>query len=248
LTRAFVGTSGWSYKDWVGPFYPRGTRTTDHLAIYATRFGCVEVDTTFYGIPKATIVERWRNSTPDAFRFSLKAPRSITHEKVLVGTDEELERFLGAALVLREKLECVLFQMPPSFDRLRHGRDLEAFIENLPDVTRYAFELRHRSWRISETADLLGEHDVALVTTDFDKDVNLSADFAYIRFLGKRSDISSLDRVLLDRSEEMRIWVERIADVSADKVFAFFNNHYSGHSPETAAAFVELLASHGFVV
>ncbi len=179
-----LGSIGFAYPGWNGPFYPRGVDGPRRLQFYAGHFDTIELDTTFYAIPAPHVVERWRDVTPDDFTFCLKAPRDITHG-VALGVDwpgprprenatelaggaaaRSFDAFLEVAQGLDHKLAVILFQFPPTFDASARN-DLERWIERLPrEAARYAVELRHDSWWTPETAALFRAHDVAWVAGD----------------------------------------------------------------------------------
>lgn len=235
MTRFYLGTQGWSYKDWVGPFYADGTQTRDYLARYAEQFDAVELDTTFYGIPPETRIALWNEATPEGFQFTAKVPRSITHDRHLVDGAEEMTEFLGVLQGLGPKLGPILIQLPPDFTIDERGA-LESFLRTLPDDFRYAAEFRHRSWLVDETFDLLEQFDVAWTCIDLSympRRVAVTTDFLYVRWLGNRKQIEHMDRVQIDRRPELDAWGERLEEEAhrVERIYGFVNNHYSGHSP-----------------
>lgn len=231
----FLGTQGWSYKDWVGPFYPAGTVARDFLARYAEVFDAVELDTTFYGTPRPQLVDAWLRSTPESFQFTAKMPRGITHDRHLIDADEELADFLASIGRLGPKLGAVLIQLPPDFVYDERSA-LEAFLKALPKDIRFAAEFRHRSWLRDETFDLLREHGVAWTSIDLHympRHIELTSEFAYIRWLGDRRQIQQMNAVQIDRRPQLDEWADKIEEVArrVERVYGFANNHYSGHSP-----------------
>ncbi|MGI8827079.1 MAG: DUF72 domain-containing protein [Chloroflexota bacterium] len=235
MAQVFLGTQGWSYKDWVGSFYPPKTQPSDYLAQYTREFGAVELDSTFYGTPLPSRVDGWRDNTPDDFVFTAKMPRTITHDRHLIDSRDELEEFLGAVTRLRSKLGPVLIQMPPSF-KIDERPALENFLSILPTSVRFALELRHRSWLNEATFDLLRAHEIAWTMVDLSfmpRQVALTTDFAYVRWLGKRSDIQRVNAVQIDRTDDLEKWAQTLQTVSTkvERLYGFVNNHYSGHSP-----------------
>ncbi|HLJ68916.1 MAG TPA: DUF72 domain-containing protein [Chloroflexota bacterium] len=231
----YLGTQGWSYKDWVGPFYPPGTRDADFLMRYAENFNAVELDTTFYGTPAAARVRKWYDSTPDGFQFTAKVPRSITHDRHLVDAGDELAEFLAAVSLLEAKLGAVLIQLPPDFTADERPA-LEHFLDLLPADMRFAAEFRHRSWLEDSTYELLREHGVAWTMIDLrymPTIPEVTADFTYIRWLGDRRLIERVHATQLDKTARLDAWSERIEEVArrVERVYGFVNNHYSGHSP-----------------
>jgi|SRR5947209_11345286 len=235
MARIYLGTQGWSYKDWVGPFYPEATKAADFLSVYAQHFDAVELDTTFYGVPTATRVDVWKRSTPDNFQFTAKLPRSITHDRRLLDARDELTEFVRVMSALDPKLGAVLIQMPPDFT-IDEREALEDFLGLLPSSPRFALELRHRSWLEESTFELLERHAVAWTMIDLSympRHIALTTDFAYVRWLGNRRQIERVHAVQIDREREIEAWARELETVTSrvERLYGFFNNHYSGHSP-----------------
>ncbi len=241
----YLGTSGFSYSDWEGTLYAPGTPAASRLAEYVRHYATVEIDSTFYGTPRRSTVQRWRRVTPEGFLYAAKFPQAITHENTLVDCEEETETFTRTMSELGESLGPLLLQLPPSFTVEGMGM-LEEFLGSLPRGFRYAVEVRHRSWVGSDLPELLREHNAALTLVDYPRVPRLeeaTADFAYIRWLGDRREFPS-DHTgpKKDRSEDLRWW-SGIADKFLGEgkiVFAYANNHYQNHSPSTLAQFLEV--------
>lgn len=237
-----IGTQGWNYDAWVGPFYPSRTRSDEFLALYAKMFHSVEIDATFYATPSEAAVRGWSERTPDDFTFSLKLPRAITHDARLRSGLGELERFCDAARLLGPKLAIVLVQLPPDFSP-RERDALEAFLPTLPRDIRFAVEFRDRGWLVDDVLDLLDAHGVALTLVDgeflprervLELATRTTAGFTYVRWLGPRS-ITDHSHVQIERDEELDEWAAAIAAIEkrAD-VYAYFSNFYQGHAPASA--------------
>ena len=203
-----LGTSSFTADGWNGAFYPKGMKSADYLGYYSSRFDTVEVDSTFYRCPTMEAVRNWARKTPPGFIFSLKIPRTITHEKVLIECDKEFEEFVGTAQVLGEKLGPMVFQFP-FFDEtvfsspVQFESRLKAFFKKVPRIGgyRFAVEIRNKYWLKPRLLDLLREHNVALVLQDQSwmprpKELEnydlITTDFSYIRCLGNRKDIEKL--------------------------------------------------------
>ena len=242
-----VGTSGWAYPDWLGPFYPTGTAPRDFLAAHSRRFGTVEIDSTFYRAPTAKTVEAWNAATPEDFRFAPKVSQVITHEKRLEDCTEELDAFLDVMRRLGPKLGPLVFQFDASF-RVGALPALGAFLEGVPMDLRYAVEIRHRSWLSDDLYHLLERYKVGLDLADqysMPKLDKAPTDFSYIRLLGRRSAVPvDFSRVRLDRERELSMWAGRIRAYLDRRleVFAFTNNRFQGHGPSTARALLTRLA------
>ena len=232
-----IGTMGWSYQDWVGPFFPPGTRPADYLKQYAQVFDCVELDSTFYATPRASAVRGWDASTPAGFRFAAKLPRQITHEQRLRDSGPPLHQFLEAISPLGEKLGPILIQLPPDYHATDDDREaLKEFLELLPAEYHFAAEFRHRSWLTDDTLDLLRQHGVAWTIIELyymPRRFDVTSDFTYVRLLGDRRRIQQVDRVQIDRTPELQAWTDVFGRLSSEveRTWVFVNNHYAGHSP-----------------
>ena len=246
--RVRIGTQGWNYAAWVGPFSPEGTRPADMLTLYAQAFGTVEVDSTFYAIPPPNSVRGWARRTPEDFVFSLKMPQEITHERHLRRAEAETETFLERARLLGPKLGPILVQMGPEFAPSDIDA-LESFIPRLPHDLRFAIELRQAKWMrpdvLWDLLALLAEHGVALALSDgkwIPRDTVLelaakpTADFHYLRWMGPNRDLTDFSHVQVDRGEEIASWAGVLRGLMGRGVdiFGYMNNHFAGHSPASA--------------
>jgi uncharacterized protein YecE (DUF72 family) len=240
-----LGTQGWSYKSWVGNFYPANTPAGDYLSQYARQFRSVEIDSTYYGAPRPQSVKQWREITPADFRFTAKFPQAITHEKMLKDTALDTLQFLEAMAPLGDKLGPLLLQFPYQFKPDQRSK-LAEFLSALPHDFRYAIEVRHRGWLNDEFFDLLSQHHVALALADYaymPKLDRATTDFVYIRWLGNRKDIPDdhYETVRIQRDQELDRWSALITQFldQGITVWGFANNHYQGHSPATVRALLE---------
>ncbi len=243
--KVYLGTQGFSFDDWVGPFYPAGTSKTAYLEQYAERLPAVEIDSTFYGVPRTITVQKWRERTPPGFRFAAKFPKLITHEKKLDRALGDAEAFIGTMQALGDKLAVLVLQFAYDFTPDLYDR-LDLFLAALPGGTRYAVEVRNRGWLKPELREMLSQHNVALVLQDLHTMPRLdwiTADFTVIRWLGRRKDIARFDEIQIDRSKELEEWAGKVHRFLADgvNVYGFFNNHFAGHSPESVRQFAALL-------
>ena len=249
--RVHLGTQGWNYDAWVGPFYPLGTRPADYLTVYARAFGTVEVDSTFYAVPAVKTVRGWRDRTPDDFSFALKLPHEITHDRKLRDARDVAELFYDRARELGDKLGPVLIQLGPDFGPVELPA-LANLLPTLPRDIRFAVEFRQRGWINDGVLALLGEHAVALAVTDArwiprKQMLALAAkpttDFLYIRWMGANRDIVDYSRIQIDRTRELEQWAAVLRTLSQlkVKVYGYVNNHFAGHSPQSARELQRLL-------
>ncbi|MGD0250804.1 MAG: DUF72 domain-containing protein [Thermoplasmata archaeon] len=229
MSDILLGTSGWDYPEWVGRVYPpRGA--SDKLRYYASLFSIVEVNSTFYRLPTPTVAASWVRRTPARFRFAAKFPQSITHDLRLVGTDEELARFLAVLKPIREagKFVAALLQLPPSLPF--EAATVRRFYESLPRDLPVAVEFREPSWLVPEAYALLREFGLAHVIVDgphLPVALETTASFAYIRWHGHGSPLWYDYTYSRD---ELVAWVPRVRSLSEKvaTIYGFFNNHFRG--------------------
>jgi uncharacterized protein YecE (DUF72 family) len=259
-----LGTSAFTAAGWEGTFYPAGMKPAEYLSYYATKFDTVEVDSTFYRCPSPSTVRGWYAKTPEHFIFALKVPQEITHGRVLLDCDAELNAFLAVADLLAEKLGPLVFQFA-QFDRGAFASvdeflaRLVPFLKQLPNDRRFAVEIRNKHWLVPKFADALREHRVALVLQDlswmplpseyrFDP---ITADWTYVRWLGDRKAIEEVTKtwntIVVDRTAQLTSWVDFCDQIvqRGVTIFAYANNHYAGHSPATVAQFMSLWRARG---
>ncbi len=224
----YVGTSGFSYKGWKGPFYPEKLPNKDMLHYYGTELPAVEINNTFYRMPKREVFENWAAQVPPGFRFSIKASRRITHFKRLNDTDEVLDYLLAGAAVLGDRLGVLLFQLPPNFKA--DLERLKTFLGTLPRDVRSAFEFRHDSWRDDAVHEALREHGAALVTADTDDedaDIVSTAPWGYLRL--RKTDYT-------DR--QAAAWATKVTGQDWEDAFVFFKHEDAGVGPLMAKKFL----------
>ena len=246
-----IGTQGWNYDAWVGGFYPSGTRSPDYLRLYARAFGTVEVDSTFYAIPPSRTVEGWTERTPTGFVFALKMPQEITHERKLRDAAAPTEEFLGRARELGDKLGPILLQFGPDFGPAELPA-LASYLPSLPRDLRFAVEFRHRGWIHDGVLALLAEHGVALALSDgrwIPRKQMLAlagqptAGFVYVRFMGPDREIVDYSRIQVDRTGELEMWAAAMRALASRRVdvYAYVNNHFAGHSPQSARELMRMV-------
>jgi len=234
MAHVHIGTSGFSYKEWVGPFYPVGLPQAKWLGHYALRLNAVEIDSTFYRMPNTKMLDAWKKATPEGFAFAIKASRRITHHERLAVPSEALSYLFSLLPSLASRLGVVLFQLPPFF-RCDPDR-LEAFLTSLPSGARVAMEFRHPSWFEDRVYSLLEKHRAALCINDGDDDttpIRLTASHTYVRL--RRQSYSAEQRD--DWKRRFRQWVDQAIDV-----FAFVKHEGNPGAPLAAQQLAEGLA------
>lgn len=244
--RLHIGTSGWSYRHWKGVFYPDNVKPEKFLEYYFSTFECVELNASFYNLPRKTTVEGWLNRTPDTFRFCPKLSRFITHQQQLENAEEALQRFFDVFEVLTEKMGPVLIQLPPG---LPYNRELSVHFFNLikerNNKFRFGVELRNKSWGNDEFMDLLSRNGIASVIADSGKRFPffevITTDFIYLRFHGREQLYASdyEDDVLNEYGRKIYRW---LAD--GKEVWVFFNNDYHGYAVKNARRLIEITDRH----
>lgn len=241
MTNWHLGTMGFSYKAWLGPFYPAGMAQRNYLSYYAERFNAVEMDSTFYGTPTPETVRRWTAVTPPTFIICPKVPRAITHELGLQRAREMTRRFIDTMRLLGDQLGPILLQLPPGFTYAERGT-LSDYLRALPADLRWAVEFRHRTWTRPETAVLLRDQNICLVAADYihmPKRVVPTTDFLYLRFLGRHGQFAAKDQEQVDKTAVLEGWWTQIQPLleGMHAVYGFFNNDYAGFSPGTCNRF-----------
>lgn len=245
-----IGTQGWNYDFWSGVFYPASSKV-DRLELYSRVFDTVEVDSTFYAMPPAGRFRSWYERTPPGFMFTAKLPRDITHDARLVGVEDLLLEFCTRASELQEKLGPLLVQLPPDMSP-RERDNLERFLPLLPRELEFAIEFRDARWFDDRTFDLLHRADVTLAVSVGPWQDTAGAlgvarvapgRFQYLRWMGapRRQDLTLA--LLQERDDDIATWAAQILDASPDRpvTYAYFNNDYTGHSPDSARRLQQLL-------
>ncbi len=231
----YIGTSGYSYKEWKGRFYPEKIAGDEMLQFYSHHFKTVEINNTFYRMPTQQVITGWERQVGDDFRFVLKASRRITHMKRLRNAGDELLYFLEAATMLGDKLGPLLFQLPPNFKA--DAERLDAFLTEIPPGWRVALEFRHPSWDQEETSAILRRHHAAWVTADTGEGkgegkrthVAMTTDWGYLRLRSPNYSDSDL-----------AVWAERIKTQEWRDVYVFFKHEDEAMGPKMAKRFEAL--------
>ncbi|MGE0158312.1 MAG: DUF72 domain-containing protein [Gemmatimonadales bacterium] len=231
----YVGTSGYSYDEWRGSFYPDDLPAKRMLSYYGERLNGVEINNTFYRLPKASVLAGWGDQVPEGFRFSIKASRRITHfARLKPEAREPTEYMLGALTELGPRLGAILFQLPPNMPK--DEERFVSFLDGLPAGTAAAFEFRHPSWIDAAVRHALRERDMALVCADTDEATSdepivPTASWGYLRL--RRPDYQDAD---------LARWAEKVASERWERAFVFFKHEDEGAGPRLAARFREVFA------
>jgi len=243
IPQLFIGTSGWIYPHWEGVFYPKELSSKDKLKYFASHFKTAEINYSFYHLPRPTTYQNWYSQTPADFVFAVKASRFITHIKRLKGVKKPFEKFLKNALILKEKLGPILFQLPPSFkaekENLKNLKEFLSTLKKFPKI-RFAFEFRHKSWCDQKIYNLLKKHKVAWVIADsprYPKAEVVTTNFVYIRMHGSKVMFSSkyTKKELTDLAKKIKKWLKQKLDI-----FCYFNNDFQGFAVENAKELLKL--------
>jgi len=229
----YLGTSGYSYKEWKGPFYPEDLPEKQMLRFYGERFRSVEINNTFYRMPKASVLETWADEVPTDFKFVLKASQRITHMQRLKDAGDSVSYLLDVAGVLKERLGPLLFQLPPNLQK--DAPRLREFLALLQPDRRLAFEFRHQSWFDEEVFGLLRDHRAVLCIAEAENDLEIpfvaTADWGYLRL--RRPDYGDA---------ELKTWGKRVREQNWRDAFIFFKHEEEGKGPQMARRFLELAA------
>ena len=231
--RVLAGTSGFSYKEWKGSFYPEDLPAEDMLAYYSARLPAVEINNTFYRMPKPSMLEGWAAQVPAEFRFILKASQRITHRKRLKEAGDEVAYFFQTAATLGERLGPTLFQLPPNLKK--DLPRLESFLTVLPEGARVAFEFRHASWFEEDVFSVLRTHGSALCVAEDEElatPVVATAPWGYLRL--RRQDYD--DAVVAG-------WAEKVRAQPWSEAYVFFKHEDAGSGPKLAAEFLRRIAT-----
>jgi len=247
----YLGCSGWSYDGWKGTFYnPSDLDNRYWLSYYSQIFDFAEIDSTFYRMPSTFMVNNWSKRTPDNFKFAVKFPKVITHDKRLKDVAKDIEKFYDAMEPLYDKILVFLMQLPPSL-QIAEGLESIKNLQYLLDPSfRYAIEVRHHSWFNELFYNYLKEKNYCLVWSQQDVLITppiLTTDLLYLRLIGDRSiDERDFGKIKKDRIKEMQLWANILKDIQKNEknvktAIVAANNHYAGFGPMTAKLFVEMM-------
>jgi uncharacterized protein YecE (DUF72 family) len=239
--KVHIGTSGWHYKHWLGPFYPSELPAKEMFSFYARQFDTVELNNTFYHLPAPATFDSWRDNSPVGFRFAVKGSRFITHMKKLQDPESSTAKFLLGASRLGKKLGPILFQLPPRWNV--NTERLADFLGVLPTEHRYVIEFRDESWIVPEVFEVLRQHSAAFCIHDLaaqQTPLEITADFTYLRFHGPGAAKYSGS---YSRSN-LKKWADRIADwqTRLSAIYVYFNNDVGGAAVKNAASLKTLVS------
>jgi uncharacterized protein YecE (DUF72 family) len=240
--RIFIGVGGWNYKPWRGSFYPEDLPQKRELEYASRALTSIEINSTFYGLQKPATLDKWRADTPKDFVFAVKAPRFVTHRRVLAEAGESIDRFLDSLLPLEEKLGPVNWQLGPA--RKFEAQDLEAFLAMLPGKLagrplRHAMEVRNASFNTQEFAELARKHNVAIVMvgdSGYPQIRDVTSSFVYARIMGTTS------RTAKGYSgRDLDAWGKRAKEWSAGRrdVFLYVISGFKAHNPAAAMSLIK---------
>lgn len=235
---AFLGCSGFYYSHWKGLFYPEKLSKTHWLPYYTTHFNTVEINSTFYRFPTEQLLQGWYNKTPAGFKFTVKANRQITHTRKFQNTQQTTRRFYQTIKTLKEKLACVLFQLPPFMHK--NIELLQTIADQMDAEVVNVLEFRHESWWDREVYSFLRQKGLvfcSVSSSDFPEDLIKTADVAYVRFHGKngwyQGDYPH---------KELQAWAQKVKSAEVKQVYCYFNNDINAYAPKNCTTLKTLLA------
>ncbi|MCG9970952.1 DUF72 domain-containing protein [Christiangramia crocea] len=236
--KLFIGCSGWNYKDWKGKFYPEDLAKKNWLEHYMSVFNTVEVNATFYRLPKDSTLEKWKRSAyRKDFNFTLKGSRYVTHMKKLNEPEDGIRKFEDAAEVMKTKLGCILWQLPPSLHR--DDEKLRSLCKLLKGSNKNVIEFRHESWFTNEVYDILNQYKISfcsISTPKFPEEMIVTGKVAYLRMHGKGRKWYDYNYSL----NELKSWKRKIASCGAEEVYVYFNNDVGANAPGNAKDLIEM--------
>ncbi len=242
MTELKIGTAGWEYKDWVGPFYSKRLDRKEHLAYYATIFNINEINSSFYNLPQIETIKNWSIRVPENFRFLVKVWKNITHKIHENDLETKVSRFFTHFKVVEDKISGFLFQFPPWFQYSENNLNkLKHLVIISPKNYNYFIEFRHNSWyQTDKLSEIINGKNISLVTSYIEGNRPVyypGQQFYYIRLIGDRS-ISTFNRVQRDQKEILDEMNNCVSELSKNpdirKIFIIVNNHFTGFAPETA--------------
>jgi uncharacterized protein YecE (DUF72 family) len=235
--KLFIGTCGWNYKHWKENFYPKDIPQKSWLNFYSEKFNTVEINSSFYHLPKEKTFENWKKSVGKNFIYSVKASRYITHMKKLHDSEESVKTFLDRTKILNGKLGSILFQLPPylqfDYDKLKN------FLAILPRKNKITIEFRHKSWWNEDTYKLLEKYNIAFCIYELGEKVSpqkITADFAYIRLHGPGAKYKGNYH-----NQTFKKWIKKFKSWKVKEIYCYFDNDEKGFAAKNALKLKEII-------
>ena len=241
MVKIHLGTAGWDYKDWVGPFYPKLIDSYKRLNFYTKFFNVIEINTTFYSLPKFSIVQNWNDQVPEDFKFTVKVWQEITHKFKDTNIEDSISQFFNRLSPLKDKIFAYLLQFPPWFKYSeKHFHQLKYLIRELPTENKYIIELRDNSWFNEDLLSKVIERPTIILGTTYMPGIKAyympRQNFYYIRLIGDR-ELTVFNRIQRDQKENLSNLVNEIGALkefpNIHEIFIIVNNHFQGNAPES---------------
>ena len=237
-----IGTSGWHYEHWKGPFYPEDFSEKDFLSFYSNNFKTVEINNSFYHLPRKETFQQWHDTVQDDFIFAVKASRYITHMKKLKEPKESLSKFLSAIEGLKDKLGIVLFQLPPYWHK--NEERLDSFLSKLPKKLKCAWEFRDKSWFDENIYELLSKHNAAFCIYELSGEMSpeiITSDYIYIRLHGPDNQKYQGNYT----KYQLNSWADKFHEWTNEgkEIYCYFDNDQNGYAAKNASALRQILSS-----
>ena len=241
MARIYIGCAGWDYKDWIGPFYPKLLEPHNRLGFYTKYFNVIEINTTFYSLPKLSVVQNWSEQVPADFKFTVKVWQEITHNFKDANIEDSISQFFYRLSPLKEKIFAYLLQFPPWFKyNEKHIHQLKYLIRELPTENRYVIELRDNSWFNEDLLSEVIERSTVILGATYMPGIKAyympKQKTNYIRLIGDR-ELTVFDRIQRDQKENISNLVNNINTLKKSpdiyEIFIIVNNHFQGNAPES---------------
>jgi len=241
MARIHIGCAGWDYKDWVGPFYPKLLESHNRLVFYTRYFNVIEINTTFYSLPKISIVQNWSDQVPEDFKFTVKVWQEITHKSKEPNIEDSISQFFYRLSPLKDKIFAYLLQFPPWFKYSeKHIHQLKYIISELPIENTYVIELRDNSWFYEDLLSEIIKSSTIILGTTYMPGIKAyympRQNSYYIRLIGDR-ELTVFDRIQRDQEEKLSNLVDEIHVLkefpNINEIFIIVNNHFQGNAPES---------------
>ena len=242
MVKIYIGTAGWDYKDWIGPFYPKLLESHNRLGFYTKYFNVIEINNTFYSLPKISTVQNWSDQVPASFKFTVKVWQEITHNFKNANVEESISQFFYRISPLKGKVSAYLLQFPPWFkSNEKHLHHLKYLISELPTENRYIIELRDNSWFNEETISEIVHGTNIVFGTTYMPGINAyyqtNQKIYYIRLIGDR-ELNMFNRIQRSQEESINDLLRNLHKIEKNpniyEIFIIVNNHFQGNAPESA--------------